>query len=136
MTIPYGGIALLSGVLALVFKAPAVGLHLVGAGMVISLCSVLSIKAWKGSSSSTPYTFICAGGHHDVALTARMAGVQHGSSRGFTSSASVQAVHWHVKSAVHQQGQHSTNEAVQWKQTADRLQQNLHYTSPSSRRCR
>eukprot|EP00882_Tetradesmus_deserticola_P008934 GHRQ01009424.1.p1 GENE.GHRQ01009424.1~~GHRQ01009424.1.p1 ORF type:complete len:179 (+),score=16.12 GHRQ01009424.1:127-663(+) len=61
MTIPYGGVALLSGVLALVFKAPAVGLHLVGAGMVISLCSVLSIKAWKASSSSTPYTFVCAG---------------------------------------------------------------------------
>jgi hypothetical protein len=61
MTIPYGGIALLSGVLALVFKAPAVGLQLVGAGAVISLCSVLSIKAWKGRSSSTPYTLVCAG---------------------------------------------------------------------------
>ncbi|WIA13385.1 hypothetical protein OEZ85_006965 [Tetradesmus obliquus] len=61
MTIPYGGIALLSGVLALVFKAPAVGLQLVGAGVVISLCSLLSIKAWKGRSSSTPYTLVCAG---------------------------------------------------------------------------
>jgi hypothetical protein len=63
MTIPYCGIALLSGVLALVFKAPAVGLQLVGAGAVISLCSVLSIKAWKGRSSSTPYTMVCAGVH-------------------------------------------------------------------------
>lgn len=67
MTIPYGGIALLSGVLALVFKAPAVGLQLVGAGVVISLCSLLSIKAWKGRSSSTPYTLVCAGAYDSVA---------------------------------------------------------------------
>jgi hypothetical protein len=67
MTIPYGGIALLSGVLALVFKAQAVGLQLLGAGAVISLCSVLSIKAWKGRSSSTPYTLVCAGAYQAIA---------------------------------------------------------------------
>eukprot|EP00775_Hariotina_reticulata_P005308 gene5308-5543_t len=32
MTIPYGAIALLSGLVALVFKAPAVGVQLAGAG--------------------------------------------------------------------------------------------------------
>jgi hypothetical protein len=61
MTIPYGAIALLSGLVALVFKAPAVGVQLAGAGGVVSLCSVLSLKSWKAGGGSTPYTLISAG---------------------------------------------------------------------------
>lgn len=61
MTIPYGGIALLSGLVALVFKAQGVGLQLLGAGAVISLCSVLSVKSWKAGGGSVPFTLVSAG---------------------------------------------------------------------------
>lgn len=61
MTIPYGAIALFSGLVALVFKAPAVGVQLAGAGGVVSICSVLSLKSWKAGGGSTLYTLTSAG---------------------------------------------------------------------------
>lgn len=61
MTIPYGGIALVSGLVAFVFKATTAGMQLSGAGAVISLCSVLSLKTWKTGGSSTPYTLLSGG---------------------------------------------------------------------------
>ncbi|KAF8058107.1 FAX1 [Scenedesmus sp. PABB004] len=61
MTIPYGGLALLSGVLAMALKASGVGLLLLGAGALISAASVLSLRSWKGGGGSAPYTLACAG---------------------------------------------------------------------------
>jgi hypothetical protein len=61
MTIPYGGIAALSGLLAFAFKAPAVGLQLAAVAAVVALCSILSLKSWKAGGSSTAYTLVSAG---------------------------------------------------------------------------
>jgi hypothetical protein len=73
MTIPYGGIAALSGLLAFAFKAPAVGLQLAAVAAVVALCSILSLKSWKAGGSSTAYTLVSAGTfpmrtHSDQAL--------------------------------------------------------------------
>lgn len=62
MTIPYGAMAALSGVLAFAFKAPAVGLQLAAVAAVVALCSVLSLKSWKAGGSSAGYTLVSAGG--------------------------------------------------------------------------
>eukprot|EP00879_Flechtneria_rotunda_P003405 GHRR01003633.1.p1 GENE.GHRR01003633.1~~GHRR01003633.1.p1 ORF type:complete len:186 (+),score=40.49 GHRR01003633.1:295-852(+) len=61
MTIPYGGIALLSGVVAALFKAQTMGLQLLGAGVVICLSSVFSLRTWKAGGRSTLYTLVSAG---------------------------------------------------------------------------
>lgn len=61
MTIPYVGIAAVSGLLAFAFGTPAVGLQLAAVAAVVGLCSVLSLKAWKAGGSSTAYTLVSAG---------------------------------------------------------------------------
>lgn len=61
MTIPYSAGALVCALVAAVVKVPAVGVLLAGAGAIIALCSVLSLKTWKAGGSSTPYTLVSAG---------------------------------------------------------------------------
>lgn len=61
MTIPYGAIAAVSGLLAFAFKAPAVGLQLAAVAAVVALCSVFSLKSWKAGGGSTAYTLVSAG---------------------------------------------------------------------------
>lgn len=61
MTIPYGGIAMLSGLVAFVFKASSVGTQLAGAGAVVSLASVLSLRSWRSGGATAPYTLVSGG---------------------------------------------------------------------------
>lgn len=82
MSIPYGAISIIAGVILCVLGATTLGGTAAIAGATIVAASVLSLKEWKAGQSSTFYTLTSAGGddglacpptHHTHAAGARNA---------------------------------------------------------------
>lgn len=61
MTIPYGTVAGVGGLVSLLFGAEALGWQVAGAGAVVLLSSVLSLNVWRSGGAAQPFTLLSAG---------------------------------------------------------------------------
>lgn len=61
MTIPYGAIAAVGGVVSLLFGAHNLGPKIATAGVLVCASSFLSLKSWRQGGASTPFTATSAG---------------------------------------------------------------------------
>ena len=61
MTIPFGGATAVAGSVSLLFGSGRVGGLIALSGVALCACAFLSLRAWKGGSSSVKYTAASGG---------------------------------------------------------------------------
>ena len=61
MSIPYATLALVAGLVFTCLGRREAAVHMAGAGAVVCLASILSLKEWRSGNSSMPFTLMSAG---------------------------------------------------------------------------
>jgi hypothetical protein len=69
MAIPYGTLALVGGLVALVSGGGLLAGGVAAGGALVCAMAALSLKAWKARTACTPYTLVSAGTHNNQICT-------------------------------------------------------------------